>query len=81
MFLDRAHKQWLKLFEGEHAHNTDNIEVVSDELKRFNTTVTEAKSMLSSVLESGSDLQILAVQFQLHTQILDQFNRLESLKI
>lgn len=67
MFLDRAHKQWLKLFEVEHAHNTDNIEVVSDELKRFNTTVTEAKSMLSSVLESGSDLQILAVQFQLHT--------------
>lgn len=80
MFLDRAHKQWLKLFEVEHAHNTDNIEVVT-ELKRFNTTVTEAKSMLSSVLESGSDLQILAVQFQLHTQILDQFNRLESLKI
>lgn len=77
MFLDRAYEQWLKLFEVGHAHNTDNIEDVSDELKRFNTTVTEAKSMLSSVLESG----FLAVQFQLHTQILDQFNRLESLKI
>ncbi|XP_052680150.1 uncharacterized protein LOC128160887 [Crassostrea angulata] len=81
MFLDQAHEQWLKRFDVEHTHNTDNIEVVSDELKRFNTTVTEAKSMLSSVLENGSDRQIFVVQSQLHTQILDHFDRLKTLKI
>lgn len=81
MFLDQDHEQWLKRFDVEHTHNTDNIEVVSDELKRFNTTVTEAKSMLSSVLENGSDRQIFVVQSQLHTQIPDHFDRLKTLKI
>lgn len=47
MYLDQAHEQWLKRFEVEHAHQTDQIEVVLDELKRFDFTVTEARSMLS----------------------------------
>lgn len=81
VFLDQAHEQWLKRFEVEHKHHTDNIEVVSDELKRFHTTTTEAKSMLSSVLDSGSDRQIFVVQSKLHAQITDHFNHLETLKI
>lgn len=58
MLLDQAHTQWRKRFEAEHTHNTYNIDVVSDELKRFNTTVTEARSMLFSILNSGFDRQI-----------------------
>lgn len=81
VFLDQTHEQWLKRFEVEHKHHTDNIEVVSDELKRFHTTATEAKSMLSSVLDNGSDRQIFVVQSKLHAQIIDNFNRLETLKI
>lgn len=81
MFLDQAHTQWRKRFEAEHTHNTDNIDVVSDELKRLNTTVTEARSMLSSILNSGSDRQIFVVQSRLHTQILDHYKRLKALKI
>lgn len=37
--------------------------------------------MLSSVLDSGSDRQIFVVQSKLHAQIIDHFNRLETLKI
>lgn len=59
----------------------DNIDVVSDELKRFNTTVNEAKSILSSVLDSGSDKQIFILHSKIYTQILDHFKCLKALKI
>ncbi|XP_052678652.1 tripartite motif-containing protein 45-like [Crassostrea angulata] len=81
MYLDQAHEQWLKRFEVEHAHQTDQIEVVLDELKRFDITVTEARSMLSSVLDNGSDKQIFIIQSKVNGQILSHFNRLKSLDI
>lgn len=81
MFLDQAHIQWRKRFEAEHTDNTYNIDVVSDELKRFNTTVTEARSMLFSILNSGSDRQMFVVQSRLHTQITDHYKRLKALEI
>uniref|UniRef100_A0A8W8MSX5 Tripartite motif-containing protein 56 n=1 Tax=Magallana gigas TaxID=29159 RepID=A0A8W8MSX5_MAGGI len=81
MLIDQAHEQWRKRFELEHAKHTDDIETVSDELKRFGTTVTEAKAMLSSVLKSGSDRQIFLVHWKLCSQIKDHFHRLKALKI
>lgn len=81
MFLDQAHEQWLKRFEVEHAQQTDQIEVMSDELKRFDISVTEAKSMLNSVLDNGSEKQIVIIQSKVHGQILNHFNRLKSLNI
>lgn len=81
MLLDQAHAQWRKRFEAEHTHNTYNTDVVSDELKRFNTTVTEARSMLFSTLNSGSDRQIFVFQSRLHTQITDHYKRLKALEI
>uniref|UniRef100_A0A8W8MT48 Uncharacterized protein n=1 Tax=Magallana gigas TaxID=29159 RepID=A0A8W8MT48_MAGGI len=58
MYLDQAHEQWLKRFEIEYAHQTDQIEVVLDELNRFDFKVTEARSMLSSVLDNSSDKHV-----------------------
>lgn len=81
MVLDQAHEQWGKYFEIEHAQQTDNIEMVSDELKRFDSTVTEAKAILSSVLKSGSTRQIFVLHWKLHSQINDHFNRMKSLQI
>lgn len=81
MFLDQAHERWRKRFEVEHSHQMDNIDVVSDELKRFNTTVNEAKSILSSVLDSGSDKQIFILHSKIYTQILDHFKCLKALNI
>ncbi|XP_052678654.1 uncharacterized protein LOC128159566 [Crassostrea angulata] len=81
MLIDQAHEQWRKRFELEHAQHMDNMEVVSDELKRFDTTVIEAKAMLSSVLKSGSDRQIFLVHWKLHSQIKDHFHHLKALKI
>lgn len=81
MYLDQAHEQWLKRFEMEHAHQTDQIEIMSDELKRFDISVTEAKSMLYSVLDNGSEKQIVIIQSKVHGQILNHFKRLKSLNI
>lgn len=81
MYLDQAHEQWLKRFEMEHAHQTDQIEILSDELKRFDISVTEAKSMLYSVLDNGSEKQIVIIQSKVHSQILNHFNRLKSLNV
>lgn len=81
MLIDQAHEQWRKRFELEHAQHMDNMEVVSDELKRFDTTMIEAKAMLSSVLKSGSDRQIFLVHWKLHSQIKDHFHHLKALKI
>lgn len=68
-------------FRGRTCLPNRPIEVVLDELKRFDITVTEARSMLSSVLDNGSDKQIFKIQSKVNGQILSHFNRLNSLDI
>ncbi|XP_061168923.1 transcription intermediary factor 1-beta-like [Saccostrea echinata] len=78
--IEEAHAQWLKRFDVVHTFQADNIDTVSDELKRFGTTVKEAKTLLSSVLENGSEKQLFITQHRLLSQISAHFDRLKSLR-
>ncbi|XP_061179644.1 uncharacterized protein LOC133188290 [Saccostrea echinata] len=79
--LDGAHAQWLKRFEQNHADSIGNIEIASDELKRFSTTVHEAIIILQSMLNSGSSKQLFITNYRLQNQISDYITRLKSLDI
>ncbi|XP_061195505.1 large ribosomal subunit protein uL10-like [Saccostrea echinata] len=78
--IDERHAQWLKGFDVAHKQQTDTIDTVSDELKRFSTTVREAKTLLSSVFENGSEIQLFITQQKISSQISAHFDRLESLR-
>eukprot|EP00105_Crassostrea_gigas_P019201 XP_011437619.1 PREDICTED: probable E3 ubiquitin-protein ligase MID2 [Crassostrea gigas] len=79
--LDQAHNQWTKQFEQNHSDAVSKIEIASDEVKRFATTVQEAKTMLRRVLENGSKKQIFVSRYKVRHQILDHVDRLRDLKI
>ncbi|XP_061191810.1 RING finger protein 207-like [Saccostrea echinata] len=79
--LDNAHAMWQKRFEQNHADSIGNIELASDELKRFSTTVHEARTMLQSVLKSGSSKQLFITNCKLQNQVSDHITRLKSLDI
>ncbi|XP_061179207.1 probable E3 ubiquitin-protein ligase MID2 [Saccostrea echinata] len=79
--IENAHVQWLKHFEQAHKENTDKIEMSSDELKRFGTTVRDAKSLLSSVIDKGSIKQMFMSEHLLQAQVTSHFNRMNSLNI
>ncbi|XP_062592858.1 uncharacterized protein LOC134254348 [Saccostrea cucullata] len=79
--LDNAHAMWLKRFEQNHADSVGNIETASEELRRFSTTVHEARIMLQSVLKSGSSKQLFVTNYKLQNQITDHITRLKSLDI
>ncbi|XP_052680659.1 uncharacterized protein LOC128161417 [Crassostrea angulata] len=79
--LDKAQNQWMKQFEQKHSDAVENIEIVSDEVKRFATAVQEAKTMLQRVLENGSTKQIFVSRYKVRHQILDHVDRLRGLNI
>ncbi|XP_061192045.1 uncharacterized protein LOC133200246 [Saccostrea echinata] len=79
--LDNAHAKWLKQFEQNHADSIGNIEIAFDELKRFSTTVHEARTMLQSVLKFGSSKQLFITNYKLQNQISDHITRFKSLDI
>ncbi|XP_065937597.1 E3 ubiquitin-protein ligase TRIM33-like [Magallana gigas] len=79
--LDKAHNQWMKQFEQKHSDAVRNIEIASDEVKRFVTAVQEAKTMMQRVLENGSKKQIFVSRYKVRRQILDHVDRLHNLKI
>ncbi|XP_062592862.1 uncharacterized protein LOC134254352 [Saccostrea cucullata] len=79
--VDNAHAMWLKRFEQNHADSVGNIEIASEELRRFFTTVHEARTMLQSVLKSGSSKQLFVTNYKLQNQISDHITRLKSLDI
>ncbi|XP_062618196.1 E3 ubiquitin-protein ligase TRIM45-like [Saccostrea cucullata] len=79
--LDNAHAMWLKRFEQNHADSVGNIEIASEELRRFSTTVHEARTMLQSVLKNGSSKQLFVTNYRLQNQISDHINRLKSLDV
>ncbi|XP_062598811.1 E3 ubiquitin-protein ligase TRIM33-like [Saccostrea cucullata] len=79
--LDNAHTNWLKRFEQTHADSIGNIEIVYDELKRFSTTIHEARTILQSVLNSGSSKQLFITNVKLQNQMSEHISRLKSLQI
>ncbi|XP_062592860.1 uncharacterized protein LOC134254350 [Saccostrea cucullata] len=81
ILLDTEHAKWLKQFEQNHTDSIGNIELASDELKRFLTTIHEARAMLQSVLKIGSSKQIIITKYKLQNQISDHISRLKCLDI
>ncbi|XP_062607455.1 uncharacterized protein LOC134269271 [Saccostrea cucullata] len=79
--MENAHAKWLKRFEQNHADSIGNIEIASDELKRFSTTVHEVRMILNSVLKCGSSKQLVITNHKLKKQISDHINRLRSLDV
>ncbi|XP_062592857.1 uncharacterized protein LOC134254347 [Saccostrea cucullata] len=79
--VDNAYAMWLKRFEQNHADSVGNIEIASEELRRFSTTVHEARTMLQSVLKNGSSKQLFVTNYKLQNQISDHITRLKSLDI
>ena len=79
--LDKAHDQWIKEFEQNHSDAVGNIEIASDEVKRFAMTVQEAKTLFEKVLEHGSPKQIFVTRCKVRHQISEHVDRLRNLKI
>ena len=79
--LDKVHDQWMKQFNQKHAGAVGNIEIASDEVKRYAMTVQEAKTLLEKVLEQGSPKQIFVTRYKVRHQILEHVDRLRNLKI
>ena len=79
--LDKVHDQWMKQFNQKHADAVGNIEIASDEVKRYAMTVQEAKTLLEKVLEQGSPKQIFVTRYKVRHQILEHVDRLRNLKI
>ncbi|XP_062578149.1 uncharacterized protein LOC134240054 [Saccostrea cucullata] len=79
--IEKAHTEWVKQFEQAHKENTDRTEMSSDELKRFGTTVRDAKALLSSVVDKGSAKQMFMSEHVLQAQITTHFHWLRSLDI
>ena len=79
--LDKVHDQWMKQFSQKHADAVGNIEIASDEVKRYAMTVQEAKTLLEKVLEHGSPKQIFVTRYKVRRQILEHVDRLRTLKI
>ncbi|XP_055999155.1 uncharacterized protein LOC125656750 [Ostrea edulis] len=79
--IDKTHALWLKRFEQKHTDSIGNIEIASDEIKRFVTTVRNANTLLQTVQENGSAKQIFISNHKMGFQILEHLNRLWALDI
>lgn len=76
--IDDAFTAWIKRFEQTHADSVGNLDVATDELKRFSTTVHETRILLQSVLKNGSPKQLFITKQNQLARIVDHFNRLKS---
>jgi hypothetical protein len=79
--IGKAHAQWLKRFEQKHIDSVGNIEIAADEVKRFVTTVQDAKTILQIIKKNGSSKQIFVTNRRLRGQVLRHINRLRALNI
>ncbi|XP_078319534.1 uncharacterized protein LOC111118901 [Crassostrea virginica] len=79
--LDDAHEQWVKRFEQTHMDSVGNVEIVSDELKRFSTTLCETRILLQSLMVNGSPKQLFITKHKLLAQMADHIYRMKSLDI
>ncbi|XP_052686863.1 uncharacterized protein LOC128165975 [Crassostrea angulata] len=76
--IDVAFSSWTKRFELIHADSIGILELASDELKRFSTTVLETKILLQSMLENGSAKQLFITKQSQLARIVDHVSRLKS---
>ena len=58
-----------------------HIEIVSDELKRFSTTLCESRILLQSLMVNGSPKQLFITKHKLFAQMADHIYRMKSLDI
>ena len=79
--LDDAHEQWVKRFEQTHVDSVGNIEIVSDELKRFSTSVHETRILLQSLMANSSTKQLFITKHKQLAQMADHMSRMKSLDI
>ena len=79
--MDDAHEQWVKRFEQTHMDSVGNIEIVSDELKRFSTTLCETRILLQSLLANGSPKQLFITKHKQLAQMAEHLFRMKSLDI
>ncbi|XP_078316970.1 uncharacterized protein LOC144620388 [Crassostrea virginica] len=79
--LDDAHEQWVKRFEQTHLDSVGNIEIVSDELEKFSTTLCETRILLQSLMVNGSPKQLFITKHKLLAQMADHISRMKSLDI
>ena len=79
--LDDAHEQWVKRFEQTHVDSVGNIEIVSDELKRFSTSVHETRILLQSLMANGSPKQLFISKHKQLAQMTFHLFRMKSYDI
>ena len=79
--LDDVHEQWVKRFEQTHMDSVGNVEIVSDELKRFSTTLCETRILLQSLMVNGSPKQLFITKHKRLAQMADHIYRMKSLDI
>ncbi|XP_078341630.1 E3 ubiquitin-protein ligase TRIM33-like isoform X2 [Crassostrea virginica] len=62
--INKAHDQWMKQFNQKHSDAVGNIEIASDEVKRYAMTVQEVKTLLEKVIDHGSPKQIFITRYK-----------------
>nr|XP_022297755.1 E3 ubiquitin-protein ligase TRIM56-like [Crassostrea virginica] len=66
--INKAHDQWMKQFNQNHSDAVGNIEIASDEVKRYAMTIQEAKTLLEKVIDHGSPKQIFITRYKNNKQ-------------
>ncbi|XP_055999439.1 uncharacterized protein LOC130047843 [Ostrea edulis] len=75
--LDEGFAQWQKGFEQKHGDCLQTLDIECDEMRRFSTTLKEARFTFSLLKEKGSLKQLFLMTHRLESQIAEHFQRLK----
>ncbi|XP_048742815.2 uncharacterized protein LOC125656242 [Ostrea edulis] len=75
--LDKGFAQWKKQFEQKHGNCLQTLDIACDEMRRFSTTLKEARFTFSLLREKGSLKQLFLMTHRLESQIAEHFHRLK----
>ncbi|XP_055999442.1 transcription intermediary factor 1-beta-like [Ostrea edulis] len=75
--LDEGFSQWQKQFEEKHGDCLQTLDIACDEMRRFSTTLKEARFTFSLLQEKGSLKQLFVMTHRLESQIAEHFQRLK----
>jgi hypothetical protein len=75
--LDEGFTRWQKQFEQKHRDCLQTLDIACDEMRRFSTTLKEARFTLSIIKEKGSLKQLFLMTHKLESQIAEHFQRLK----
>ncbi|XP_056001549.1 uncharacterized protein LOC125656682 [Ostrea edulis] len=75
--LDEGFTQWQKQFEQKHGDCLQTLDIACDEMRRFSTTLKEARFTFSLLKEKGSLKQLFLMTHRLESQIAEHFHRLK----